>query len=83
MCEQDPCLQYHVVLWASPHNQVSARREHVVLMLMRLSRHVETDSPTYSWMNGKFLILRGDDSVRTALSFTIYEETSSSTPGSS
>ena len=50
---------------------------HPVLMLtcIWLSRHVETDSPTYSRMNGQFLIMRTDTSSK---NFTIYEGTSSS-----
>ena len=49
-------------------------------MLAWLHRHMETDSPTYSGLNGKFLIMQTDTS---SLNFTMYEETSSSAAGSS
>ncbi|KAM5530163.1 hypothetical protein V8D89_016165 [Ganoderma adspersum] len=59
--------------------------EHAVLMLVWLSRHVETDSPTYSWMNGKFFITHVDSSNLPVMTFTMYEETTaaSSAPSSS
>ncbi|PIL36404.1 hypothetical protein GSI_00092 [Ganoderma sinense ZZ0214-1] len=45
--------------------------------------HVETDSPTYSWMNGKFFIVQVDSVSSTVRNFTMYEETSSNMPASS
>ena len=64
-------------------SQDEARRRADVGMIL-ISRHVETDSPAYSWMNGKFFIeqssLSSDDM---SVAFTIYEVTSSSAPGSS
>ena len=60
---------------------VSAIEKHATaLMLAWLSRHVETDSPTYSWMNGKFFIMHVDSSNLPVLTFAMYEET---TPASS
>ena len=48
----------------------------LMLTLVWLFRRVETDSPTYSWMNGKFFIAKIDSSNLPVVSFTIYEETS-------
>ncbi|PIL36388.1 hypothetical protein GSI_00076 [Ganoderma sinense ZZ0214-1] len=38
--------------------------------------HVETDSPTYAWMNDQFFLLRVNSSALPRLTFTMYQETS-------
>ena len=38
-------------------------------------RHVETDSPTYSWMNSQFFVLRVNGSAIPHFTFTMYEIT--------
>ena len=48
-----------------------------MLMWMWLSRHVETDSPTYSWMNSKFFVVQADTSNLPVVSFTMYQDTTS------
>ena len=52
-------------------------------ILRRLDSHVETDSPTYSSMNGKFFIVQIDLSNLPVLSLTMYKETTSGAPASS
>ena len=54
----------------------------LMLMWMWISSHVETDSPTYSWMNSKFFIVQVDTSNLPAVSFTMYDDTTSA-PASS
>ena len=48
----------------------------MLMLTAWLFRRVETDSLTYSWMNGKFFIAKIDSSNLPVVSFTMYEETS-------
>ncbi len=42
------------------------------MLTSRMFRHIETDSPTYSWMNSNFFITRLTATDPTQPVFTIY-----------